>query len=57
MLICALRAHVKDSTNKKICIGNCVNLLLKKFNIHFFQLILTINGKNVMFNMCPKDTS
>jgi len=31
MLTYALRAHVKD-----FCIGNCVNLLLKKFNINFF---------------------
>jgi hypothetical protein len=31
--------------------------LFKKSNINFFQLILTISGKNLMLNMCPKGTS
>ena len=50
-------ANVKDSTNRNFVSKNCVNLLIKIFNINFFQLILTISGKNLMFNMCPKDTS
>jgi len=57
MLTCALMANVKDSTNRNFVSKNCVNLLIKIFNINFFQLILTISGKNLMFNMCPKDTS
>jgi len=37
MITCAVRAHVENSTDKKLCIENCVNLLLKMFNINFFS--------------------
>jgi len=56
MLTYALKAHVKDSTNRNF-VSEIVLIYYLKNLILIFQLIPTISGKNLMLNMCPKDTS